>query len=145
MRDAPKNAFVRHPKDPLPPWHDSAELFRRCEDIVGSRFYNIIHTRCSISVGTFYFVVPIRRWDHFGRIFWRHWDMISWPHGSTLNVYVNNNQVSIRIICHHFHQLMVLNLHRLSPIAICGCFARFPCDVILISEADLRRLVPWIW
>ena len=33
---APKGALVRHLKDPLPPWRDSAELFWRCEDIVHS-------------------------------------------------------------------------------------------------------------
>ena len=31
---APKVALVRHPKDPVPPWRYSAELFRRCKDIV---------------------------------------------------------------------------------------------------------------
>ena len=29
-----KNALVRCPKDPLPPWRDFAELPLRCEDIV---------------------------------------------------------------------------------------------------------------
>ena len=31
---ARNNALVRHSKDPLPPWRDSAELFGRCENIV---------------------------------------------------------------------------------------------------------------
>ena len=31
---APKDTLVRHPKDPLPPWRDSLELLRRCEDII---------------------------------------------------------------------------------------------------------------
>ena len=30
----PKNALVRHPKDPLPLWRDSAELFWKCENII---------------------------------------------------------------------------------------------------------------
>ena len=30
---APKGALVRHPKDSLHPWRDSAKLFRRCENI----------------------------------------------------------------------------------------------------------------
>ena len=30
----PKGALVHHPKDLLPPWRDSMELFWRCDDIV---------------------------------------------------------------------------------------------------------------
>ena len=29
---APKGALVRHLKDRFPPWHNSAELLRRCEN-----------------------------------------------------------------------------------------------------------------
>jgi hypothetical protein len=29
-----QDTLVRHPKDPIPPWRDSPELFRRCEDII---------------------------------------------------------------------------------------------------------------
>ena len=31
---ASKGVLVRHPKDPLLPWCDSVDLFRRCEDII---------------------------------------------------------------------------------------------------------------
>jgi hypothetical protein len=31
---APRHTLIRHPQDPLPPWHDSSGLFQRCEDIV---------------------------------------------------------------------------------------------------------------
>ena len=31
---APKDTLVCHPKDPLPPWRDSLELLRRCENII---------------------------------------------------------------------------------------------------------------
>ena len=31
---APRNALVRHPKDLLPSWRDSADLFPKCADIV---------------------------------------------------------------------------------------------------------------
>ena len=33
---APKDALVRHPKDPLLPWRDSPELLRRCKDNIFS-------------------------------------------------------------------------------------------------------------
>ena len=57
-------------------------------------------------------------------------------------VYVDNSQVSIRVARHHLHQLMVKYTIQLSPHTIRGCFSHLPCDVTLISEADLRHLGP---
>ena len=57
-------------------------------------------------------------------------------------VYVDNSPVSTHVARHHLHHLMVLYPHQLHSIAIHGCFARLPCDVTLISEADLRHLGP---
>ena len=57
-------------------------------------------------------------------------------------VYVDNSQVSTRVTCDHFHQLMVLYPHLLHPTAIRGYFTRLPHDVTFISEADLRHLGP---
>jgi hypothetical protein len=55
-------------------------------------------------------------------------------------IYMGNNQVSIRVVRHHFHELMVFSPQQLHPSVICGCFACFPRDVTLVSEADLRHL-----
>lgn len=50
-------------------------------------------------------------------------------------VYVDDSQVSTRVVRYHIHQLMV-------PTSIRGCFARLACDVTLLSEADIQRLGP---
>lgn len=85
-----QNALVRHSKDHLPPWRDSADLFWRCENtIFFSRFYNTNHTRYLIDILTSHFLVPARRGDHIHGILRGHHDRIGsrvggWPHGSTL-------------------------------------------------------------
>ena len=58
----PNNALVRHSKDPFLPWHDSTELFRRCEDIVLSL------TPRTLVIGTSHFMAASKHGDYFGGI-----------------------------------------------------------------------------
>ena len=142
---APKDVLVCHPKDSLPPWRDSAELFRRCENIVLS-----ITPRTS--------VIPDAPSALAHPISWRPPDAgitlvellggIGTGLAAVLEVgltirryvYVDNSPVSTCVARHHIHKLMVLYPQQLSPTAIRGCFSCLPHDVTLISEADLRHL-----
>jgi hypothetical protein len=140
-----RRALVRHPKDPLPPWHDSSALFQRCEDIV-------------LSLGSTIPFIPNGPSTLARPILWRPPDtgitlvelfggigtglaaILEASLTVTRYVYVDNSQVSTRVARHHLHQLMVLYPQQLHPTAIHGCFSSLPRDVILISEADLRHL-----
>jgi hypothetical protein len=141
---APRRALVLHPKDPLPPWHDSSGLFQRCEDIVLS----LSSTTPFILDGPSTLARPIL-WclpdtgitlvELFGGITTGLAAILE--AGLTVTRYVNvdNSPVSTRVARHHLHQLMVLYPQQLHPTAIHGCFSRLPRDVTLISEADLRH------
>jgi hypothetical protein len=144
---APRRALVLHPKDPLPPWHDSSGLFQRCEDIV-------------LSLGSTIPFIPNGPSTLARPILWRPPDtgitlvelfggigtglaaILEASLTVTRYVYVDNSQVSTRVARHHLHQLMVLYPQQLHPTAIHGCFSSLPRDVTLISEADLRHLGP---
>ena len=139
---APKGALVRHPKDSLPPWRDSAELFCRCENIVLS-----LSPRSPDSPSA---LAPPILWrppeaeitlvELFGGIGTGLATVLEVGLTVRRYVYVDNSLVSTHVACHHLHQLMVLYPQQLPPTAIRGCFLRLPCDVTLISEADLRHL-----
>ena len=87
---APKGVLVRHPKNSLHPWRDSAKLFRKCENIFFSFTPRTpIRIRCPIGIGTSHFMAAARRGDYFGGIIWGHRHRLSnrvggWPHGQTI-------------------------------------------------------------
>ena len=138
----PNDALVRHPKDPLFPWCNSAKLLMRCEDII-------------LSLGSTPPVIPDNPSTLAFPILWRPPDKeitlvevfrgierglaAVLEGGLTVRryVYVDNSQVFTRMARHHFHMLMVLYSQQLHPTAIRGCFVCLPRDVTLISEANL--------
>ena len=78
---APKGVLVRHPKDPLLPWHDSAELFRKCEDIVLSLTPRTLVILDALSTSTH----PILWWPpNTGLLWWNYFGhrhrLRGWPH-----------------------------------------------------------------
>ena len=140
-------AIVRHPKDPLPPWHDFAELFRRCEDIVHSLTPRTLIISDALSALAHPILwqpsdVGITLVELFGGIGTSLAVVLEVGFTVRRYVYMDNSQVSTRVARHHLHQLMVLYPQQLPPTAIHGCFSRLPRDVTLISEADLRHLGP---
>ena len=143
----PKGALVCHPKDPLPPWRDSAELFRRCEDIVHS-----LTPRTPVIPDVLSTLAHPILWQppNAGITLVELFEGIGTGLAVVLEVsltvrryiYVDNSPMSTRVARHHLHQLMFLYLQQLPPTAIHGCFSRLPRDVTVISEADLRHLGP---
>ena len=133
----PKSALVRHSKDPLPFWRDSAELPWRCEDIslfLSSTTIVIPHSPSTLAHPILW--RPLM--EVFGGIEIKLAAMLEAGLTVRQYVYVNNSQVSTRVARHRFHQLMMLNPQQLHLTAIHGCFAHFPHDVTLISEVDFR-------
>ena len=142
---APKGALVRHPKDSLPSWRDSAELFRRCENIVLSPILRtpVIPDVPSTLVHPILWRPPntmITLVELFGGIGTGLAAVLEVGLTVRWYVYVDNSLVSTCVARHHLHQLMVLYPQQLLPNAIRGCFSCLPRDVTFISEADLRHL-----
>ena len=85
-----QSSLVRHPKDPLLPWHDSTKLLRQCEGLILSLGSTTpVIPDSPMSVGTPHFVTPARRGNYFGAAVWRHRNKIGghvggWPHGPTV-------------------------------------------------------------
>ena len=144
---APNNVLVRHSKDPLPPWRNSANLFRRCEDIVLSLMPRtpIIPDTPSALAHSILWRPPeagIMLVELFGSITTGLVAVLEAGLTVRRYIYVNISQVSTRVARHHLQQLMVLYLQQLPLTAIHGCFSRPPCHVTFINEADLRHLGP---
>jgi hypothetical protein len=141
------DTLVRHPKDPIPPWRDSLELFRRCEDIILSLALATPVLTDSPSALAHPIVwrplnVGIILVEVFGGIGTGLAAVLEAGLTVRRYVYVDNSAVSTRVARHHLHQLMSLYPQQLQPTAIRGCFSRLPRDVTLISEDDLRHLGP---
>ena len=142
---SPKHALVRHPKDRLPPGRDFSELFQRCEDIVLCLGFTILLIRNTPL--TLAHPISWRPPDEgitlvalFGAIEIRLAAMLKVGLTVCEYVYVDNNQVSTCVACHHFHHFMVLYPQHLDPTTIRGCFVCYLYDATLTSEVDLRRL-----
>ena len=130
----PKSALVRHPNDHLLPWCNSAELPRRYEDIILylSSMTPIIPHRPSALVHSFCRVRQTRgllRWKCLGGIETGLAAVLKAGLMVQRYVYVDNSQMSIYLVRHHFYQMMALYSQQLHP-----------NNVTLISEADLGRL-----
>ena len=111
---ASKGALVRHPKDSHPPWLDSAELFWRCEDIVLS-FTPRIPVIPDVPSALAH---PILwRPPNIGIILVELFGGIGTGLAAILEagltvrwyIYVDNSQMSTRVVHHHLHQLIVLH------------------------------------
>ena len=142
---APTDTLVRHPKDPLPPWRDSLELLRRCENIILSLTPTtpLLPDSPSTLAHPIVWRPPdkgITLVELFGGIGTRLAALLEAGLTVRRYVYVDNSLVSTRVVRHHFHRLMVLYPHQLHPTAIRGCFTRLLRDITLINEADLRHL-----
>ena len=128
---APHSTLVRHSQDPHPPWHDSAELFRQCEDII----LYVPSTTLVIPNSPSALAHPIL-WrppntgiilvELFGGIGTRLTTILEVGLTVRRYVYVNNSQVSTRVARHHLHHLMMLYPHQLHATAIRGCFFTSP-------------------
>ena len=136
-----------HSQDSHPHLRDSAELFRRCEDIV-------------LSLASTTPVIPDSPSALAYPILWRSPDAgitlvklfggIGTDLAAVLEVgltvrqyvYMDNSQVSTRVARHHFHKLMVSYPQQLHLTAIRRCSSCLPRDVTLINEAELRHLGP---
>ena len=138
---APKSASVRHPNDHFLPWRNSSKLFQRYEEII----LFLRSTTLVIPDTPLVLVHPIlwRPLDKgkilvtlFGGIHIGLAAMLEVGLMIQYYVYVDNFQVSTRVVRHHLHRLMVLYSQQLEPNAECGCFSRLPRVVTRINEAD---------
>ena len=105
---ASKDALVCHPKDPFLHWHDFFELLWRCEDMILSRAPTtpLLPDSPLALAHSIVWRPPDARItlvELFGGIGTGLAAVLEVGLTVRWYVYVENSEVSTRVVCHHFH------------------------------------------
>ena len=137
--------FVRHPKDPMPPWTSPEGLMDQCKELVKNVDQHLWEPK--------YTGPPLQKLVELhkeagGIVLVELFAGLGTGLAAALEAglsiqsytYVDNNAIVSTTAKHHLQHLRMRYPKQLPASAIQGCMSRLPSDIALIGPEDLQRL-----